>query len=348
MNQNKSSRRVTLNHVAKHAGVSRATASLVARNSPLIAEKTKNKVLQAMEELNYVYDRRAANLRSQTSSTVGLVITEVANPYFAEIADGVHQELEQAGYVVFLGATYNSVEKQDVLLSTMMENRVGGIILSPASTIAVQMIQRLSELGIPLVLIGRKSIGVTCDYVGADNVYGGRLAVEHLIQKGHRRISFLGGPSDSVREDRKYGYCQALQEAGIEVDESIILNTAATREGGNNGIKQLLQQAAEPPTAIFCYNDVVAFGVMSGLREMGLIPGKDIAVVGFDNITGTEESNPPLTTVSVFPKQMGKIAANLLHQRIQGLDSRPQSTILTPELVVRESCNMISLEARPN
>lgn len=336
MNKNKRSRGVTLNQVAEHAGVSRATASLVARNSPLIAEKTKKKVLKAMEELNYVYDRRAANLRSQTSSTVGLIITELANPYFAEIADGVHQTLDQNGYVVFLGATFDSVDKQELLLSTMMENRVGGLILSPVSFLPERIINRLHELGIPLVLIGRKSPGAMCDFVGADNVYGGKIAVHHLIENGHRRISFLGGPSDSVREDRKQGYCQALLEAGIPVEESLILNTPGTREGGLEGVKQILRQA-NPPTAFFCYNDVVAFGVMLGLREMGLTPGKDIAVIGFDNITGSAESNPKLTTVSVFPKQIGKIAADLLHQRINGLDSQPQSIILTPELVIRDS-----------
>ncbi|WP_017725860.1 LacI family DNA-binding transcriptional regulator [Halalkalibacterium ligniniphilum] len=338
MNKSKRGRRVTLKQVAEHAGVSRATASLVARNSPLIAEKTRKKVQQAMEDLNYVYDRIAANLRTQTSSTIGLIITEISNPYFAEIADGVHQTLDQAGHVVFLGTTFESVAKQDLLLSTMMENRVGGLILSPVSSIDESMFVRLRELGIPLVLIGRKSFGVTCDYVGVDNVYGAKIAVEHLIENGHRSISFLGGPSDSVWEDRKQGYCQALHEAGIDVEEAFIVNTTATREGGFKGVKQVFDQTA-PPTAFFCYNDVVAFGVMSGLREMGLTPGKDIAVVGFDNIPGSEESIPKLTTVSVFPKQLGKIAADLLHQRMNGLDSQPQSIILTPELIVRESSN---------
>lgn len=336
MNNKNEYRPVTLNHVAKHAGVSRATASLVARNSPLIADKTKEKVRQAMEELNYVYDRRAANLRSQTSSTIGLLITEIANPYFAEIADGVHDSLNKEGYVVFLGATFDKIQKQETLLSTMLENRVGGLIISPVTTIPESIVQRLNELRIPLVLIGRKSSGTKFDYVGVDNIYGGQIAVRHLIENGHRRIAFLGGPSDSISEERKQGYIQSLKEAGIDVDENIIINTTANRDGGMYAAKQALA-LSPPPTAFFCYNDLLAFGAMLGIREKGLIPGRDVAIVGFDNITASVESNPKLTTVSLFPKQIGEIAADLLHQRVSGLESPPQTIILTPELVIRES-----------
>jgi LacI family transcriptional regulator len=331
--------RVTLQQVAKHAGVSRATASLVARNSSLIAEKTRKKVLKSMSELGYIYDRVAANLRSKSSSTVGLIITEIANPYFAELLAGVHQSLDRDGYTVILGTTLDSNNKQDQLLSTMLENRVGGIILSPVSAISEDSIVRIREWDIPIVMIAREAPGVNCDYVGVDNVLGAQIAINHLIQKGHHRISFLGGPSESSAwKNRKKGYRLALEQAGVEFDESLLLNTPATREGGREGVRRMFKNP-NPPTAIFCYNDVVAFGVMSGLREIGLTPGKDVAVVGFDNIQEAAQSNPALTTVSAFPKRIGTLAADLLHQHINGLEREPQKIILMPELVVRESSN---------
>jgi LacI family transcriptional regulator len=328
--------RITLEEVASHAGVSRATASLVARNSDLITEKTREKVLASMRELGYVYDRVAANLRSQSSSTVGLIINEIANPFFSEFLAGVHQSLEQNGYIVFLGTTFDSTAKQELLLSTMIENRVGGVILSPIAGISRETIKQLENRNIPIVQIAKEFPGEILDYVGIDNVYGARIAVEHLINNGHRRISFLGGNSEPAWRSRKEGYHQALVQAGIEYSESYVVNTPVTREGGKLGIKKLLK-SKNPPTAVFCYNDVVALGAMLGLREEGLIPGKDIAVIGFDNIKEAEQTLPGLTTVTGYPNRIGTIAAELLHQRMHGLDKEPQRIILTPELVVRDS-----------
>jgi LacI family transcriptional regulator len=330
--------RVTLEQVAKHAGVSRATASLVVRGSSSISKETREKVLKAMKELGYVYDRVAANLRSQRSSTVGLIITEIGNPFFSELLVGVHEALDKEGYTVILGTTFDSPEKQDALLSTMLEYRVGGVIMSPVPGCSVDMVERLKQWEIPVVLIARELPSKEqFDYVGIDNVAGGRLATEHLIQQGHRRIAFLGGFADSsVWRDRKKGYCQALEQAGIEIDESLFIQAFTTRQGGKEAMKQALQHP-NPPTAVFCYNDVVAFGAMSGLKEAGMVPGRDIAVVGFDNIQESALFHPPLTTIAAFPEKIGIHAADILHQRMTGEISEPKRLILQPELVVRQS-----------
>ncbi|MDR7314717.1 LacI family DNA-binding transcriptional regulator [Brevibacillus nitrificans] len=330
--------RVTLQQVADHAGVSTTTASLIVRNKcQNISEATQKRVLASMSELGYVYDRVAANLRSQSSSTVGMIITEIANPYFSELLDGVHQELDKHGYTVLLGTTSESSDKQDSLLSTMLEYRVSGVILCPATKSSIETINRLKNWGIPVILVGKEIVGTECDYVGVDFKPGAKIAVEHLIQKGHRKIALLGGPIEaSSWKERKAGYEQAFQEAGLEVDGSLMVGSSMTREGGLEAVRKILQ-VQDPPTAVFCYNDVIAFGAIVGLKEAGLTPGQDIAVVGFDNIKEAATSIPSLTTVSSAPQLIGTYAADLLHKRIQGMEVASQRIILQPEIVVRDS-----------
>lgn len=336
MKQQKNSR-VTLQQVAKHAGVSRATASLIVRNSSKVSEKTRKKVLTSMRELGYVYDRVAANLRSQRSSTIGIIITDIANTFFSELLKGVHQTLEEEGYTVLLGTSFDSDEKQDQFLSTMLEHRVGGIILCPVSGTSKETVDRLKQLDIPLVLGVRELSDIHCDYVGIDYKYGAQMAVSHLINNGHHRIAFLGGRSESSTwKQRMEGFQRAFQQAGLEVDSSLIIDSAPTSAGGMEALQKVLYHD-NPPTAIFCFNDLIAFGVMMGIRNKGLIPGKDISVVGFDNIPEAGIVNPPLTTVSSFAYQIGSNAADLLHKRIVDFERPKERIILSPELIIRES-----------
>lgn len=331
----KKPRRVTLQEVAEHAGVSRATASLIVRNSPKISEATRKKVLASMRELGYVYDRVAANLRSQTSSTIGIIITDVANTYFAELLLGVHQELEKHGYTVLLGTTFDSVSNQEHLISTMLEHRVGGIILCPVSNTTGESMERILSLGVPLVHTVRELPEINCDYVGVDYRQGAEMAIRHLIQKGHQRIAFIGGiPEATTWKERMEGYRMAHQKAGLPMDESLVLPSLPTREGGLAACQKILQHR-NPPTAIFCFSDLIAFGVIIGLRKVGLEPGKDIDIVGFDNVPETEISYPPLTTVSSFARRTGSEAAKLLHERIKNFNREKQKIIISPELVVR-------------
>ncbi|RBW70677.1 LacI family DNA-binding transcriptional regulator [Bacillus taeanensis] len=329
--------RVTLQEVAEHAGVSRATASLAVRNSQNISKATRNKVLKSMTELGYVYDRIAANLRSQRSSTIGLIITDIANPFFSELLIGVHHALEKHGYTVVLGTTFDLDAKQDKLLSTMLEHRVGGVILCPVSDSLKETIERIKQWDIPIVHAVRELPDVSCDYVGIDYKIGAQMAVGHLIRKGHRRIAFLGGSSESSAwQERKKGYCTALQQVGLQIDEALVIENAVTREGGKKALQQVLNDP-NPPTAAFCFNDLVAFGVMQGLRDRGLVPSEDMAVVGLDDVQEASISNPPLTTVSSFARLIGTYAADLLHQRIVDPLRERQRMILQPELVVRDS-----------
>ncbi|MCY9007311.1 LacI family DNA-binding transcriptional regulator [Peribacillus frigoritolerans] len=329
--------RVTLQQVAKHAGVSTSTASLIVRNNPRISEATRKKVLKSMNELGYVYDRIAANLRSQSSDTVGIIITDISNTFFSEFLIGVHDALDEVGYTVLLGTTFDSVAKQDHLLSTMMEHRVGGLILCPVSESSQDTIERLNEIDTPMVLAVRELPGVNSDYVGIDYPEGARIAVDHLLGKGHKRIALLGGIKESSTWiERMEGYREALSRAGLEVDESLVIDSAPTREGGLEAVLKVLENP-NPPTAIFCFSDLIAFGVMQGLMMKGITPGKDIDIVGFDNVPVAEIYHPPLTTISSFPRRIGKEAANLLYQQMEKIEREQQRIILNPELIIRES-----------
>ena len=330
--------RVTLLDVARHAGVSRATASLVLRDSPLVAETTRQRVLASMQQLGYVYHRTAATLRTQRSHTVGLVITDITNPFFAELTLGVEERLDEANYVVVLANTSESLDKQSSILTAIHENNADGILLCPAEGTSRETIDTLSSGQMPVVLVVRYLFDIDADYVGADNVLGAKLAVEHLIAHGHRRIAFIGGPAtSSARRDRLLGYRSALEQHNLSVDESLLPTSATTRNGGHQAILSLLMQN-DPPTAALCYNDVVAFGVMLGLQAHGRMPGQDFAVIGFDDIADASLWHPPLTTVSIAPYQMGATAAQRLLERIACPDDPPRRVILPPSLVIRASC----------
>jgi LacI family transcriptional regulator len=335
---------ITLQEVAKHSGVSQTTASLAIRGKSNISEATRQRVFASMQELGYVYDRGAANLRSRaSSSTVGLILPDLSNPFYTELLIGIHQELNRCGQTVILGTTFESESIQDRLLSTILEHRVAGIIFFVVPGSHYQSVERIRRLGIPVVLVNRNLPEINCDYVGIDNLTGGYRGVEHLVSKGHRRIGFLGGVSQlSSYQGRKQGYVNGLQAAGLDVDDSLIIEGPMTRDSGSVLIEKALTHP-NPPTAIFCYNDTIAIGAMVRMKELGLRPGHDLAIIGCDDIPEGSIFSPRLTTMSSFPQILGANAVRLLHARIEGLCTEPQSVILRPELIIRESCSYHAL-----
>ncbi|WP_438496372.1 LacI family DNA-binding transcriptional regulator [Paenibacillus sp. IHBB 3054] len=331
-------KRVTLQDVADDAGVSRATASLVVRGSKSIKPSTHKKVIESIEKLGYVYDRVAASFRSQSSSTVGIVITDFENPFYHQMLTKVEDMLYEQQFTFLLGMSSESREKQERVLETMLEHRVCGIILTPVVDTQPTLFNKLRALQIPALLMGREVAGSGADYVGTDYRLGSQLAVRHLVEQGHRRIAYIGGmlPGNTAYQERIDGYCSALQEYGLEVDPKLIMPTPLNREGGIRAIQEVLQ-LENPPTACFCHNDIIALGVTIGLRLQGFIPGEHMAIVGFDNILETETVEPKLTTVSVFHDQWGVEAARQMLDRIGGLQSDPVKIIIPPKLIVRKS-----------
>ncbi|MEK4436319.1 LacI family DNA-binding transcriptional regulator [Paenibacillus sp. FSL K6-2862] len=337
MKNTNSKKRVTLKDVAEHAGVSTTTASLVVRNNPRIPQATRAKVLSSIEELGYIYDRVAANMRSQSSNLIGVIVTNIANKFISEFLIGAQDKLEEFGYTVLLGTTSDNASKQQNLISTMVEHRIDGLILNPSSISLEKTVKQLNNLKIPLVLANREMYNIHADYAGIDYEEGTYLAITHLAKKGHRRIAFLGGIKESSTWTKRMdGYRKAFMDHNLELEESIIIASDPTSEGGEEAANVLLR-LPNPPTAIFCFSDLIAFGVMKVLTREGKVVGRDVDVVGFDNIPDAENYHPPLTTVSSFPKSIGIQAAKLLHSKIIGESEGLQRIILKPELVVRET-----------
>ncbi|MBR1222535.1 LacI family DNA-binding transcriptional regulator [Bradyrhizobium sp. U87765 SZCCT0131] len=329
--------RVTLHDLARHAGVSRATVSLVLRKSPLVADRTRESVLEAVSALGYVYNRGAANLRTQRSHTIGVAINEITNPYFAELTAAIQRAFWDLGRTVFIANSEEDPARQDQFIATMREYNADGLAICPSQGTTRQTLKRLKDQGIPCVLISRNVAGCGLDYAGHANLEGMRMATEHLIELGHRRIAMIGGTDlISTGAERRKGYREALARHRIAIDEELIIPGPPTRSFGAATVKALLTNP-NPPTAAVCFNDVIAFGVMLGLRQVGLEPGRDFAVMGYDDLAEAELWTPALSTVAIDSIGIGVAAAQLLLQRIEHPDAPPRRVVMQPKLVLRES-----------
>ncbi len=332
--------RVTVVDIASAAGVSKSTVSLVLRGSPLVNEKTRAKVNAVMRELGYVYNRGAANLRQSRSKSkiVGIVVNDLTNSFFAELAVGVDDVVQSAGYVQFLANTGESIDRQREVIASMREHGISGLVISPARGTEAADFKPLTASGLPVVIAVRNVPGAKVSTVMSENRAGAYAATAHLVGLGHRRVAFLGGFADTaVFEDRLAGYRHALREGGVDPDDRLVVSAAPSRAGGVEAIGRAML-VAEPPTAALCLNDAVAFGVCDGLRARRLEPGADFAVVGFDDVIEAKTAVPALTTVSVDPQGMGRRAAQQLLKQINAGTTEPEAIVSAVRLVVRDSC----------
>ena len=345
-------RRVTFTDIAEAAGVSRATVSLVLHGSPLIAATTRARVEEQLRKQGYVYNRAAGDLSRRRSSSIAMVINDLSNPFFAEFATGVDEALGAAGYATLLGSTGESAERQQKVLKTLMEHDPAGIILSPAEGSDGRRLLEAIGTRTPTLVFNRdlpqsQDFVPHWDFLALDNRHGARLATEHLLKLGHRRIAFFGGhvASSSCSERRK-GFSEALASAGVSVEPRWLIETAPTR------LEAAMQTGAlfvcDPaPTAAVCYNDAVALGLMLGLTARGRRPGLDFAVTGFDDIPETVVSTPPLTTIATGPRKCGRRAAGCVLARINDPAIAAARMITPVELVVRGStCQAPGFKAR--
>ncbi|MBV1705962.1 MAG: LacI family transcriptional regulator [Hyphomicrobiales bacterium] len=333
-----SRRRVTIIDIARHTGVSKSTVSLVLKGSPAVRSETRKAIHAAMAELGYVYNRSAANLRTARTDFVGMVINDLMNPVFAELAVGLEDAFFQAGFVPLLANTNENVARQARLIHSIQEQGVAGMVISPVAGHGVADMLDAARFRAPVVTTMRRLEGSNLPYVGQDNFVGARLAVEYLLQLGHRRIAFLGGLENfTTRRERIEGYQTALRGAGIAPDPALIIEGPPTRAGGAASLAAALDRDA-PPTAAMAYNDMVAIGAIGLLRERGLEAGRDVSIVGFDDIAEAEFNAPPLTTIACNTRGLGGTAADLLKKIIEGGAAPTQSIIGPARLVIRKSC----------
>ncbi|MER0238470.1 LacI family DNA-binding transcriptional regulator [Fulvimarina sp. MAC8] len=331
-------RRVTILDVAREAGVSKSSVSLVLRGSPAVSAETKECVRAAAQTLGYIYNRGAASLRMAQSRFVALVIPDLTNPFFAQLAVAVEAALSEKDYVPLLANTGDDRKRQTDVLRTMREYGVAGVIMSPAHGTAYA---EIAGLGIPAVGVMRRLTDGLSDelpYIGPDNTAGARALTRYLIELGHRRLAFLGGYQDmSTLGERLRGFQEALAEVGLDPEAAPIHESLPSRAGGQDAaLRAIARDAAERPTALVAYNDVVAFGANRVLVDAGLRAGRDMALTGFDDVAEASHNAPPLTTVDVGIDRLGRIAAEALVARIEGAETAAE-TIVPVELKVRES-----------
>jgi DNA-binding LacI/PurR family transcriptional regulator len=328
--------RVTLMDVARHCGVSRATVSLVLNDSPLVAAKTRDRVRQAMTELGYVYNRAAASLRTQHSDAIGVVLTNITNPYFAEFATGVQDILTRSGTVPLLAVSGEDRDLQHRLVKSLVERNVDGIVLIPAHGTTPNDLPEL--LGTPLVLMARRLNGIDVDYVGAQNRDGGYAAAEHLYSHGCRRIAFVGGFSDSsARDERASGVAEFLSDHGLALGSELSVVCEPARPQAREATLRLLTKDPQVD-GIVCFSDVVAFGVLDAIADTGRTVGSDVRVIGFDDVHDAGLNRPSLSSVSVPARETGRRAAQLVLERAAGSTEPTVREEFPIKLEPRETC----------
>jgi len=322
--------------VARLAGVSISTVSHVINETRHVSDTLQKRVLNAMDELGYMPNAIARGLVRKETLTIGMLLPDIANPFFAELSRGIEDTSYDHNYSVILCNSDGNLEKEHRYIKMLLEKRVDGIIFVAAG-MSVEHIRVLQERNMPLVVIDRELAGVVVDAVLTDNADGGWKATRHLLELGHRRISCIAGPSGITLSDQRItGYCQALCERDIPIDEDLIVEGDFQCEGGYQALKQLMQ-VDDPPTAIFSCNDLMAIGAMHAAHDLGREVPAELSVVGFDDIRFASFINPPLSTIHQPKYEMSTLAAKMLLERIQNPDMKVRRQVLKPRLVIRRS-----------
>lgn len=329
---------VTMQDIAKSLHVSVVTVSKVLRHQGNISAKTRERVLRKAKQLNYQTNWIARSLVTRRTYTVGLLLPDFTHPFFGEIAKAVAETVRTRGYHVIISYFEEdpSIEKSEV--EALLARQVDGLIIASAqSPDKPDLFQSIQTRDVPLVLIDRPFQRVRASFVGADNQAIGRLATEHLIAQGCRRIAHLQGPGKGIAAARLRGYRSALRTAKLRIRPGYIVQASYGDMSGYEAMRQLLRN--QPlPDGVFCYNDPVAIGAMKAIMDAGLsVPG-DIAVVGAGNVHYSDVLAVPLTTIDQGTHQVGKQAAELLIEQIESKRTlNPRKVLILPRLVIRQS-----------
>ncbi len=331
----------TIREVAARAGVAPITVSRVINGSGYTSEETRKRVEEAIRELEYVPNVLARGLRSRRTHTLGLLVTDVTNPFWTTVARGAEDEAMRAGYALFLCNTDEDVAKQQRYIHALLSRRVEGLIIAPASSEAGPL-RPVARAGVPFVLVDRRVPDVAADLVLGDSVAGARLLAEHLLSQGHRRIGHLGGPVGlSTADEREQGYRQALSAAGVEIEPQWVQRGEYKQEAGYRLMQACLAQPPWP-TAVLAANNALAVGALAALRERGLNVPRDMGLVCFDDVPQASQIDPFLTVAAQPAYEFGAVAVRLLFERLSDPKRPPQTVVLPPELIVRRSAGPLN------
>lgn len=347
--------RPTIQDVADKAGVSKATVSAVINDKGTVRESTRSTVLDAIQELNY-RPRPAARRRlsTETLRSVGFVLREIANPYYGEIITGAESYLRERGYITLVAASEGDFKAEQRIINLFTRKDVDGILLTPVldGDTDLSHIFDLKRRNVSFVLL-EEIRGLQASLVDVDTVEGAKAAVRHLIELGHTHIVHFAGPEYSLHsQERVDGVRSAFSESKLVFSSDLVVPAGDSLENGyRTGLEYFSEIAAEQrPTAVTCYNDLVALGLCRALEELGLSVPEDVSVVGYDDLQLLEylSAASRLTSVHVPKFEVGRTAAELLHQSIEGNKSvTPRKIFLQAELVIRETSTAPAAKARP-
>jgi LacI family transcriptional regulator len=331
---------VSIRDVAAHAGVSVGTVSNVLNRPEIVARATRDRVQAAIKALGFVRNESARQLRAGRSRTIGLVVLDVANPFFTDVARGVEDEASISGLAVILCNTDEQLEKEERYLELLEEHRVQGILITPVAD-AERRLVSLQQRGTPVILVDSRSpAGSQCS-VAVDDVLGGEAAMAHLIETGHERIAYVGGPP-SLRQvtDRLDGARRALKRAGGAVSDLRVIETAALNvaAGQRAGAEIAGLDPRDRPTAAFCANDLVALGLLQEMTRRHIRVPDELAIVGYDDIEFAAAAAVPLSSVRQPRQELGRMAAQLLLEEALSADGHQHRQVtFKPELEIRQS-----------
>lgn len=326
--------RPTIRDVAERAGVSKSLVSLVMRGGDHVSEDKRRSVLRAAEELGYMPNAVARSLVSRRSNHLGLMVSDLHNPFFAEVATGVMAAAELQGYRVLLNTGFRSPSREADALEALLELRMDGILMAGART-DTKVIRRVAAT-VPVVAITRSVRLPGVDVVVNDDRRGAQSAIDHLVELGHRDIAHIDGGGGSGAKQRARGYREAMQAHGLG-GHVRVLRGDYTEDAGVYGIEQLRRGGPRMPTAIFCANDHQAVGALDALQAAGFdVPG-DVSLVGYDNVHLAGLRQIDLTTIDQPRSEMGEQAARLVLERIDGHRAEARRVVIPPSLVVRGS-----------
>ena len=326
----------TSHDVAKKAGVSVATVSRVLNGSPLVTESARRKVMRAVKELNYQPNRAAQRLRAGNSHVIGLIISDIQNPFFTSVVRGIEDVAYQHGYSLILCNSDEDPEKEKLYVNVMRSEEVAGVILASASEENPQ-VDDLIEFNIPVVALDRQIDDRQIDSVLAKNIDGARAAVKHLIELGHHCIGYIGLPLTRTPGKERYeGYQRALSEHTLSVSQDFVRIADAKQHGGYlNTLDLLTQQPCV--TALFVANNLMTLGALDAIRERGLKIPDDISIIGFDDMPWANLLQPPLTAIAQPTYELGRRAAELLLGRLKDHEKPVTHEHLETRLIVRGS-----------
>lgn len=331
----------TIKDIAKLAEVSHTTVSRALRGHPAISDETVARIKKIAEEVGYVPSAAARTLKTNRSFTLGVYVERVADPFFAEVLDGIQDVLQDAGYSLLLSSPGGNPDYEETTIQAMVEQRIDGLLMCTAF-VSQESYDKIQASGIPIVVVHNRAIADFKYSLYHDDFYGGKMMTKHLIDLGHHRVAYVANSRHGrISKDRLMGYKAALEDAVIPFNADYVVDAGGNElEAGVAAAKQLMHLPT-PPTAIFCYNDLIAVGVMQGVLKAGYRIPQDCSVVGFDNIPLAGYVQPALTTFDQPKYYLGNQAATmilkLLDEDLAEDDFPTETVVLRGKIIVRDS-----------